>query len=108
MRKRREEDNFSMVKTIIIAVCSAVAYLAVVIGLTVYCSIRLVKAKNMRKQYVDMAPVIASKYGLQYFRVPPRAGKPGKMGKHFLVREKSGNFEPTGKVRENYTRYLQS
>ena len=61
MRKRREEDNFSMVKTIIIAVCSAVAYLAVVIGLTVYCSIRLVKAKNMRKQYVDMAPVIASK-----------------------------------------------
>ena len=62
MRKRREEDNFSMVKTIIIAVCSAVAYLAVVIGLTVYCSIRLVKAKNMRKQYVDMAPVIASKY----------------------------------------------
>ena len=62
MRKRREDDNFSMVKTIIIAVCSAVAYLAVVIGLTVYCSIRLVKAKNMRKQYVDMAPVIASKY----------------------------------------------
>ena len=78
MRKRREEDNFSMVKTIIIAVCSAVAYLAVVIGLTVYCSIRLVKAKNMRKQYVDMAPVIASKYGLQYDRVPSRTGKHGK------------------------------
>ena len=66
MRKRREEDNFSMVKTIIIAVCSAVAYLAVVIGLTVYCSIRLVKAKNMRKQYIDTAPVIASKYLVYY------------------------------------------
>ena len=46
----RRADNFNMMKTIIIAVCSAVAYLAIVIGLTVYCSIRLVKAKNLRKQ----------------------------------------------------------
>ena len=38
-----------MVKTILIAACSAVAYLAVVVGLTVYCSIRLIRAKNLRK-----------------------------------------------------------
>ena len=34
-------------------------------------------------------------------RVPTRIGKPGKMGRHFPVREKSGNFDQTGKVREN-------
>ena len=34
-------------------------------------------------------------------RVPTQTGKPGKpgkMGRHFPVREKSGNFEWTGKV----------
>ena len=31
------------------------------------------------------------------FRVPTLTGKPGKMGRHFPVREKSGNFEQTGK-----------
>ena len=46
-------DKFNMMKTIIIAVCSAVAYLAIVIGLTVYCSIRLVRAKNLRKQMLS-------------------------------------------------------
>ena len=38
-----------------------------------------------------------------YYRVPTwtgKTGKPGKMGRHFPVREKSGNFEQTGKVRE--------
>ena len=29
----------------------------------------------------------------------------GKMGRHFPVREKSGNFEQTGTVRENHTKY---
>ena len=29
-------------------------------------------------------------------------GKPGKMGRHFPVREKSGNFVKTGKIREFY------
>jgi hypothetical protein len=43
-------DSFNMMKTIVIAVCSAVAYLAIVVGLTVYCSIRLMRAKNQRKQ----------------------------------------------------------
>ena len=28
-----------------------------------------------------------------------------KMGRHFPVREKSGNFEQTGKVRKNHTKY---
>ena len=39
-----------------------------------------------------------SKNGL--VRVPTRTGKPGKMGRHFPVREKSVNFEQTGKVRK--------
>ena len=45
-----EGDNFNMMKTITIAVCSAIAYLAIVIGLTVYCSLRMMRAKNLRKQ----------------------------------------------------------
>ena len=38
-------------------------------------------------------------------RVPTgtgKQGKPGKMGDHFPVKEKSGNFVQTGKVREFY------
>ena len=44
-------------------------------------------------------------------------GKPGKMGRHFPVREKSGNFvktgkvgnftQNTGKIRKNYTGKLK-
>ena len=34
-----------------------------------------------------------------------QTGKPGKIGRHFPVREKLGNFEQTGKVRENRTKY---
>ena len=48
---------------------------------------------------------------VEYFRVPTRTGKtgkPAKMGRHFPVREKSGNFEQTGKVRENHTKYGKS
>ena len=41
-------------------------------------------------------------------RVPTRTGKPGKMGRHFPVREKSGNFEQTGKVRGNHTKYWKT
>ena len=36
-------------------------------------------------------------------RVPTGTGKPGKMGRHFRFREKSGNFDQTGNVGENYT-----
>jgi len=42
-------DDGDMVKTIAIAVCSAVAYLAIIVGLTVYCSIRLIRAAALRK-----------------------------------------------------------
>ena len=41
-------------------------------------------------------------------RVPTRAGKPGKMGRHFPVREKSGNFDQTGKVREKPGKIMQN
>ena len=34
--------------------------------------------------------------------------KTWKNGKHFPVREKSGNFEKTGKVRENRTKYWKT
>ena len=46
-----------------------------------------------------------------YHRVPTRTGKtgkPGKMGRHFPVREKSGNFEQTGKVREKSGKTIQN
>ena len=43
-----------------------------------------------------------------FFRVPTRTGKSGKMGKYFPVREKSGNFEQTRKVRENHTKYWKT
>ena len=35
-------------------------------------------------------------------------GKPGEMGRHFPVREKSGNFVKTGKVREFYSKYWEN
>ena len=46
-----------------------------------------------------------------YTRVPTRTGKtgkPGKTGRHFPVREKSGNFEQTGKVREKSGKTTQN
>ena len=48
---------------------------------------------------------------IQIDRVPTRTGKtgkPGKMGRHFPVREKSGNFEQTGKVREKSGKTTQN
>ena len=42
------------------------------------------------------------------YRVPLQTGKPGKMGRHFPVREKSGKFDQTGKVRENHTKYWKT
>ena len=35
---------------------------------------------------------------LETNRAPTRTGKPGKMERYFPVRDKSGNFEQTGKV----------
>ena len=37
-----------------------------------------------------------------------KPGKPGKMGRHFPVREKSGNFKQTGKVREKSGKITQN
>ena len=60
----------------------------------------------------------STKYEMKYWhyafvwgRVPTRTGKPGKpgkMGRHFPVREKSGNFEQTGKVREKSGKITQN
>ena len=50
-------------------------------------------------------------YAICCGRVPTRTGKPGKpgkMGRHFPVREKSGNFEQTGKVREKSGKITQN
>ena len=43
--------------------------------------------------------------------VPTRTGKqgkPGKMRSHFPLREKSGNFVKTGKVKEFYSKYYKN
>ena len=45
---------------------------------------------------------------MNLYRVPTRTGKPGKMGRHFPVSEKSGNFDQTEKVRENHTKYWKT
>ncbi|CAG5115170.1 unnamed protein product, partial [Candidula unifasciata] len=48
-----EDEGFDMAKTVIIAVCSAGAYLALVIGLTAYCSYRLLMQRKTRKQLLN-------------------------------------------------------
>ena len=40
--------------------------------------------------------------------VPTGTGKIGKMGKHFPVRDKSGNFDKTGKVSEKSGNFTQN
>ena len=37
-----------------------------------------------------------------------KTGKPGKMGRHFPVMQRSGNFVKTGKVREFYSKYWKN
>ncbi len=44
-----EVESFNMMKTIIIAVCIAGAYLALVISLTAFCSYRLLLQRKKRK-----------------------------------------------------------
>ena len=61
--------------------------------------------KNHQKNYLQWG----YNWGpLPFHRVPTRTGKPGKMGRHFPIREKSGNFEQSGKVRENNTKYWKT
>ena len=47
-------------------------------------------------------------YDIQRFHSDGKTWKTWKMGRHFPVREKSGNFEQTGKVRENHTKYWKT
>ena len=54
----------------------------------------LAREENQEKFIIRMVPTWTEK-----------TGKPGKMGKLFPVREKSGNVEQTGKVREFYPKY---
>ncbi|CAL1542558.1 unnamed protein product [Lymnaea stagnalis] len=49
----KEDEGFDMAKTVIIAVCSAGAYLALVIGLTAFCSYRLLMQRRNRKQLLN-------------------------------------------------------
>ena len=44
------EDSFDVAKTVVIVVCSAGAYLALVIGLMAFCSYRLLAQRKNRKQ----------------------------------------------------------
>ena len=48
-----EDEGFDMAKTVIIAVCSAGAYLALVIGLTAFCSYRLLVQRRTRKPIMN-------------------------------------------------------
>ena len=45
-------------------------------------------------------------HGVGFIHMVPTST--GKMGEHFSVREKSGNFEHTEKVWEFFTKYWQS
>ena len=49
-----------------------------------------------------------SKRILVYYSVPTRTGKLGKWEGIFQSAQKSGNFEQTGKVLENHTKYWKS
>ena len=67
--------------------------------------LRLPSKLNMVSIAIQMQmPII----GLKPFRVPTRTGKPGKLGRYFPLREKSGNFGHTGKVRKNHTKYWET
>jgi len=47
----QDADGSDVTNTVVIAVCSVVAYLGLIIGLTVYCSLRLVRRLNRRKRH---------------------------------------------------------
>ena len=50
----------------------------------------------------------AEKVYIVCIRVPTQIGKPGKWEGNFPVREKSGNFEQTGRVREKSGKITQN
>ena len=47
------DDRYTMTKTIIIAVCCVVAYLGVMVALTTYCLVHMIRARKLRKQSQD-------------------------------------------------------
>ena len=51
-------------------------------------------------------------HGMHLWNMVPtgtgKKGEPGKMRRHFSVREKSGNFAKTRKVREFYSKYWEN
>ena len=53
---RDTEESDDVTNTVVIAVCSVVAYLGLIIGLTVYCSLRLVRRLNRRKRHTSQPP----------------------------------------------------
>ena len=65
-----------------------------------------------RQNETDSRPQGNPYYAWQVISMVPTAtgnqGKPGKMGRHFPVREKSGNFVKTGKVREFCPKYWKN
>lgn len=64
----RMVENLSITKTVAIAVCSAVAYLALVIGLIVYCSVRLMRKK--RALQITKKSVYHYFLSLSYIKIP--------------------------------------
>ena len=67
-----------------------------------------------REKTLDTIVQVMHRYPLWFmpffvnYMVPTWTGKPGKMGKRFPLREKSGDFEQTGKVRELYPKYWKN
>ena len=49
-RESAAADGGDVTNTVVIAVCSVVAYLGLVVGLTVYCSLRLVRRLRRRRK----------------------------------------------------------
>ena len=66
---------------------------------------RDLKPENIVLQKLDSDDGKMGRKVKTYSRFPIGTGKPKKLGEHFPVREKSGNFDQTGKVREFYPKY---
>ena len=60
----------------------------------------IARRQHGKKLEVDLGSICTK----NTFRVPTRTRKHGKIGRHF----QSGNFEQSGKVRENLTKYWKS